>query len=110
MATKEKEFILNVDGKDYALKPCPFCGATEDLQILNQGDVVGWECHYDCPKQEQEKVGPLNHTWFVNCPTCGSCGPDFYVGGELCPASDEECKAAAIEAWNRRDGKRNLDE
>ena len=86
------------------LKPCPFCGEIEDLQILNQGDVVGWECHYSCDKM-QDSIAELNHTWFVNCPTCGTCGPDFYVSRVAMwgqPKTDDECKEKAIEAWNTR--------
>ena len=86
------------------LKPCPFCGDTEDLQILNQGDCVDFDCHYNCDKQKEKLFGQLAHTWFVNCPTCGTCGPDFYIGGEFGKKTDEECKQAAIEAWNKRAG------
>ena len=83
-------------------KPCPFCGDTEDLQILNQGDLVDFDCHYNCDKQKEKMFGQLAHTWFVNCPTCGACGPEFFVDSEFDRKTDEECKQAAIEAWNRR--------
>lgn len=84
------------------LKPCPFCGDVKDLQILNQGDLVNFECHYQCPIEQKRTFAALAHTWFVNCPTCGACGPDFYVGGIMELKSDDECKEAAIEAWNKR--------
>ena len=83
------------------LKPCPFCGDEKDLQILNTGDLVGWTCHYDCDKQ-MDTVSKLNNQWFANCPTCGACGPMYYVGGEFGEADCEICKAKAIEGWNRR--------
>ena len=86
------------------LKPCPFCGEKEELQMLNQGDVVGWECHYQCDKQ-LDAIAALNHSWFVNCPMCGTCGPNFFIGGEDWEErkTDEQCKKKAINAWNRRD-------
>ena len=83
------------------LKPCPFCGAEKDLQILNTGDLVGWTCHYDCDKQI-DTTSKLNNQWFVNCPTCGACGPMYYVGDAFGESDCEICKAKAIEAWNRR--------
>lgn len=82
------------------LKPCPFCGK-DDLQVMNMGDCVGFECHYMCDEQ-QDKIDNLSHEWFVNCPDCGACGPLFYVGGEFGEPDDEICRAKAIEDWNRR--------
>lgn len=86
------------------LLPCPFCGDAEDLQILNQGDVVGWDCHYNCDIEKKKSFAQLRHTWFVNCPACGACGPEFYTGGEFGLKTDDECKQAATEAWNKRGG------
>lgn len=86
------------------LLPCPFCGDAEDLQILNQGDVVGWDCHYNCDIEKKKSFAQLCHTWFVNCPTCGTCGPEFYTDGTFGLKTDDECKKAAIEAWNKRCG------
>ena len=83
------------------LKPCPFCGAEKDLQILNTGDLVGWTCHYGCEKQ-LDTISKLNNQWFVDCPDCGACGPMYYVGGEFGESDCEICKAKAIEGWNRR--------
>ena len=85
------------------LLPCPFCGDAEDLQILNEGDLVGFECHYTCEIQK-DTVGALNHTWFVNCPTCGTCGPSFFITNRDWQEqrTDEECKKKAVAAWNRR--------
>jgi Lar family restriction alleviation protein len=93
------------------LKPCPFCGDLKDLQILNQGDLVDFDCHYNCEKQKG-KIGELAHTWFVSCPTCGACGPDFFFPSQfnIPPiTTDEECKARAIEAWNRRTEEAEVD-
>lgn len=84
------------------LKKCPFCGEKEDLQILNQGDCVHWDCHYGCDIDKGKEFAALAHSWFVNCPACGTCGPMFYVGGEFGKKIDDECKESAIEAWNRR--------
>lgn len=86
------------------LLPCPFCGDAEDLQILNQGDVVGWDCHYNCDIEKKKSFAQLRHTWFVNCPACSACGPEFYTGGEFGLKTDDECKQAATEAWNKRGG------
>lgn len=83
------------------LKPCPFCGEKIDLQILNTGNLVGWECHYACEKQT-ESISQLNHEWFVNCPDCGTSGPMFYISGLRGRRTDDECKESAIAAWNRR--------
>lgn len=53
------------------LKPCPFCGATEEEQDVNVGWVIG------------------DDMWIVSCDNCGACGPEVDSG------------AGAIEAWNR---------
>lgn len=80
------------------LKPCPFCGEIEDLQLLNTSHLVGWECNYTCEKQK-DTIAPMAHEWFVNCPHCGTCGPSFFIGTEFNePRTDEECKEKAAEA------------
>lgn len=83
------------------LKPCPFCGEQSDLQVLNKGDEVDFDCHYTCEKQ-QNSIFRLNQTWFINCPTCGADGPYFYVGGTLGCKTDEEAKEKAVSEWNSR--------
>lgn len=87
------------------LKPCPFCGEVKDLQILNTGDLVGFDCHYNCEKQ-LGKIAALNHSWFVNCPMCGTCGPETYADYDREKArsivTDDDCIELAQELWNNR--------
>jgi Lar family restriction alleviation protein len=63
------------------LKPCPFCGDKEDLEIYVQGSYFGgW--------------------WSVICLKCQAEGPSF----EGTSNSDSEARIEAINAWNNRKG------
>ncbi len=66
------------------LKPCPFCGATQDdkVEILNGTTSAVAVC------QGQKRV--LDWCWWVRCKPC-----DFSY-------SRTATEAEAIEAWNRR--------
>ena len=62
------------------LKPCLFCGAEKDLQILNTGDLVGWTCHYDCDKQI-DTISKLNNQWFVKLLLVRESAVDVFQAG-----------------------------
>lgn len=57
------------------LKPCPFCGAKDELEIWDLGG---------------DKWGNIKELWIVHCANCG-CNMDWL-----------DSKKEAIEAWNRR--------
>lgn len=68
--------------------PCPFC----------QGSP--------CLGDNEDKEWNAN-TWWVVCDGCGARGPEQFDGLRRWDAgsptrSDDECRAAAIAAWNRR--------
>ena len=65
------------------LKPCPFCGNIENLQMCKTFEY-------------------FTHKWYVNCKSCGMCGPCSYIGGEFGKNRNDEGERAAIESWNRR--------
>lgn len=68
------------------LKPCPFCGGTND-QVLNRLDE----------QPEMELVGLSENNWNVLCNEC------YALGGTRRTA------VKAIEAWNRRVGEEEQD-
>ena len=71
----------------FALKPCPFCGSTEHLQIKSIGEVREDECEFD------EGTG-ISHTVICNV-QLGGCGCTCgYVSGA----------DSVIDKWNTRAG------
>lgn len=61
------------------LKPCPFCGATPDDEVVDEDDRLA------------VSVSSLTGLYHVLCgPECGAHGPD------------ETSEAKAIESWNER--------
>ena len=62
------------------IKPCPHCGgdALPDRRVVGE---VWW--------------------WAVYCNECNARGEEFIAAGKL---TDEDARAEAIEAWNKRAG------
>lgn len=99
---------VTIDGVDYGLKPCPFCGCSVDLQMLNEASFLDLECATTCEIGQKRDWSGLLHSWFINCPDCSACGPEIYIGEYNWVETDEDCQREAVRAWNkgvRRDGK-----
>lgn len=55
---------------DSTMKPCPWCGEDDDLEVIQNGEDA-----------------------FVHCKFCGSCGP-------VCNTINCSSESGAIELWN----------
>ena len=72
------------------LKPCPFCGHSRNLTIIDMGSTDRYV--------DGEPNGSIP-TYSVYCGYCGATGPEK-IGSE----------SKAVEAWNIRDGECDADE
>lgn len=103
--TNEESARIEINGAEYSLKPCPFCGST-DLSVLSLASSLGYECSSACAREGTHGWPKMAHTWYVNCPDCGAGGPLCYVTEmyryDKDYKDDDDCKVDAIDGWNRR--------